>query len=211
MSRETSSIATANANNLELHKGDQFIIALDISSSMQATDCPSGLSRTKYTLEQFEIFVKEASKYDPDGVSLLAFGATVHAWPNVSGDKLDAVIQAVETKGYEGATMTHSVVQKAYAEHVSSKNEQTVLMVFTDGQPTDEEALLKVIADITNQVKDPREFCITFITVGMRSAGLENFLAKLDDGIPGAKYDIVDVKHLEDVDFYKAFDGAIND
>lgn len=202
---------TVNANNLELNKGDDFIIALDISASMQATDCPGGVSRTAYALEQFGVFVKEASKWDTDGVSLYGFGANVTAFPDVSADKLDATIDQLKAKGYEGLTMTHLVVQKAYAEHVERKNEQTVLMLFTDGEPTDQEALLKVIADITNQVKDEREFNIAFITVGQRSAGLATFLAKLDDNIPGAKYDIVDVKALEEVDFYQAFDGALND
>lgn len=205
-------IATpVNTNNLELNKGDDFIIGLDISASMQATDCPGGLSRTTYALEQFTVFVKEASKWDTDGVSVYGFGVNVHAIPDVAEDKLDAAIEQIKSKGYEGATMTHLVVQKAYAEHLERKNEQTVLMLFTDGEPSDGAALLKVIADITNNVKDEREFNIAFITVGVRPAGLEAFLAKLDDGIPGAKYDIVDVKRLEEVDFYKAFDGALND
>lgn len=204
-------IPTANVNNLELNKGDDFIIALDISASMQATDCPGSLSRTKYALEQFGVFVKEASKWDTDGVSLYAFGVNVHTLPDVNADGLDAAIGQITSKPYEGATMTHSVVQKAYAEHLERKNEQTVLMVFTDGEPSDPDSLLKTIADITNQVKDEREFNIAFITVGNRTPGLEAFLAKLDDGIPGAKYDIVDVKRLEEVDFYKAFDGALND
>lgn len=203
--------AAVNTNNLELNKGDDFIIGLDISGSMQATDCPNGASRLTYSLESFSTFVKEASKYDTDGVSLYAFGANVHTYPDVAPDKLDAVIDELSKKPLEGMTMTHLVVQKAYAEHVERKNEQTVLMLFTDGNPTDEEALFKTIADITNKVKDEREFNIAFVSVGQRNAQLEAFLTKLDDAIPGAKYDIVDVKKLEEVDFYKAFDGALND
>ncbi len=207
----TASAPAVNANNLELNKGDDFIIALDISASMQATDCPAGLTRTAYALEQFGVFVKEASKWDTDGVSVYGFGVNVHAFPDVAADKLDETIEKVKAIGYEGATMTHSVIAKAYAEHLERKNEQTVLMVFTDGEPSDQDAVFKTIADITNQVQDEREFNIAFITVGNRSPGLEAFLTKLDDALPGAKYDIVDVKRLEDVDFYKAFDGALND
>lgn len=206
-----ASAPTANTNNLELNKGDDFIIGLDISGSMGATDCPGGLSRLKYSLEQFAVFVKEASKWDTDGVSLYAFGVNVHQYKDVAPEKLDDTITALTNKGTEGATMTHLAVQAAYAEHLERKNEQTVVMLFTDGEPSDQEALLKTIADITNQVNDEREFNIAFITVGNRTPGLEAFLAKLDDGIPGAKYDIVDVKRLEEVDFYKAFDGALND
>ena len=202
---------TVNAANFELNKGDDFIVALDISGSMQATDCPAGLSRIIYSLEQFYTFVKEASKWDTDGVSLYAFGVNVHDYPDVAIDKLDGVIGELRGKKLEGATMTHLAVQKAYDEHVARKNDQTVLFVFTDGEPSDEGALLGTIAQITNQVKDEREFNIAFITVGQRSASLSAFLAKLDDNIPNAKYDIVDVKALEEVDFYAAFDGALND
>lgn len=200
-----------NSNNLELNKGDDFIIGLDISGSMGSTDCPGGLSRLQYSLEQFGTFVKEASKWDTDGVSLYAFGINVHAYPDVAADKLDEVISQITSKGTEGATMTHLVIQKAYEEHKTRNNEQTVLMLFTDGEPSDMDAVFKVIADITQNVKDEREFNIAFITVGQRSPNLQAFLTKLDDALPGAKYDIVDVKTLEEVDFYRAFDGALND
>jgi Mg-chelatase subunit ChlD len=200
-----------NTQNLELNKGDDFIIGLDISASMQASDCPGGLTRSAYVLEQMRTFVKEASKWDTDGVSLYAFGTGVHAHPDVTADKLDETVDRLAKLPYEGATMTHLVVKKAWDEHKERNNEQTVLMLFTDGEPSDPEALLSNIASITNSVVDEREFNIAFITVGARSVGLEAFLAKLDDEIPGARYDIVDVKRLEEVDFYKAFDGALND
>jgi Mg-chelatase subunit ChlD len=211
MNATAQAIAPANGNNLELNKGDDFIIALDISASMQANDCPGGLSRTAYVLEQFGVFVKEASKWDTDGVSVYAFGVNVHKLPDVLEADLDAAIDTVKNKPYEGATMTHKLISEAFKEHKERKNEQTVLMVFTDGEPSDDTAVFKVIADITNQVADEREFNIAFITVGNRTPGLQAFLSKLDDNLPGAKYDIVDVKALEEVDFYKAFDGALND
>lgn len=205
-----TNITPVNANNLELNKGDDFIIALDVSASMQANDC-NGATRTQYLLEQFGVFVKEASKYDTDGVSLYAFGQKVTKFSDVAVDKLDETISKLKALPYEGMTMTHLVIADAYAEHVARNNEQTVLMIFTDGEPTDSDAVFKAIADITNKVKDEREFNISFITVGQRTASLEAWLSKLDDALPGAKYDIVDVKRLEEVDFYKAFDGALND
>ncbi|HET8668870.1 MAG TPA: hypothetical protein VFM10_12875, partial [Terriglobales bacterium] len=70
----------SNTNNLELNKGDDFIIGLDISGSMQATDCPGGASRIAYSIESFKTFANEAAKWDTDGVSLYAFGARVHTF-----------------------------------------------------------------------------------------------------------------------------------
>jgi len=207
----TTETAIVNANNLELNKGDDFIVALDISGSMQSSDCPGGMTRTAYSLEQFKTFVNEASKWDTDGVSVYGFGVSVHAFTDVQPENLESTINQIKSLPYEGATMTDKVISAAYAEHKAQANEQTVLLLFTDGEPSDPDAVLSTIAQITNDVKDEREFNISFITVGQRSASLDQFLTKLDDAIPGAKYDIVDVKRLEEVDFYKAFDGALND
>jgi Mg-chelatase subunit ChlD len=211
MSNAAPAAQTVNTNNLELNQGDDFIIALDISASMQATDCPGGTTRTQYLMEQFGVFVKEASKYDTDGVSVYAFGMNVHTFPDVAADKLDEAIEKLKKLPYEGMTLTAKVIEQAYAEHKQRSNEQTVLIIFTDGEPSDADSVFKTIARITNEVKDEREFNISFVTVGVRSPSLEAWLSKLDDALPGAKYDIVDVKRLEEVDFYKAFDGALND
>lgn len=203
-----SETLTQNANNLELNKGDQFIIGLDISGSMGATDCPGGLSRIAYTLETLKTFVREAAKWDPDGVSFYPFGAQCHAFPDMQPDDIDAKLAGIRL---EGATMTHLAIDRAYAEHKTKKNEQTFLMIFTDGEPSDPAAVQKSIVSITNDVSDEKEFRIAFLTVGVRSAGLDAWLTQLDDALPGAKYDIVDVKRIEDVDFMAAVDGALND
>lgn len=197
-----------NPNNLELNKGDQFIIGLDISGSMGTTDCPGGMSRINYTLETLKTFVREAAKWDPDGVSFYPFGVQCHAYPDMLPDAIDAKLVGIKL---EGATMTHLAIQAAYAEHKRKSNEQTFLMVFTDGEPSDPDALKKAIIDITNDVKDEKEFRIAFLTVGVRSTNLDAYLTALDDDLTGAKYDIVDVKRIEDVDFMAAVDGALND
>lgn len=200
----------STGNNLELNKGDQFIIGLDISGSMGSGDCPGGLTRIAYTRETLKVFVREASKWDPDGVSFYPFGATVHAYRDMKPDDIDTKIAALKL---EGATMTHLAITAAYKEHKEKKNEQTFLMIFTDGEPSDPDAVKQAIIDVTKDVSDEKEFRIAFLTVGQRSAGLNQYLIDLDDNLKsaGAKYDIVDVKALEEVDFMAAVNGALND
>lgn len=201
---------TTSANNLELNKGDQFIIGLDISRSMETQDCPGGMNRLNYTLETVRNFTREAAKWDPDGVSFYPFGAGVHAFPDLQPDDIDKKIATLKT---EGATMTHLAVDRAFAEHTQKKSEQTFLMLFTDGEPSDPDALKRSIIKITEQVKDPAEFRIAFLTVGQRTPALDAYLTALDDTLTsaGAKHDIVDVKRLEDVDFMAAVNGALTD
>lgn len=198
----------ADYDSLELKKGDSFIVALDISASMRNTDCPGDMSRYQYALEQCKQFAHEASKYDSKGVTILTFGATVHNAGHVTEDKIDGLLK---TNNFEGATNTNQVIQAAYDQHVKEGAKQTCLMIFTDGEPSNPDAVLKTIADITNKMKSNEEFTMIFITVGQRSPDLQEFLNVLDDDVPGAKYDIVSVNKLEDVDFATAFTKALTE
>lgn len=197
-------------SNLELNKGDQFIIALDISGSMGTRDCPNDATRIAYVQETLRVFTTEAAKWDPDGVSLYAFGAACYAHQDQQPDQIDQLITQYASK-LEGMTMTHLAIEQAYKEHKSKGSEQTFLLLFTDGDPSDRDAVKKTIARITNEVTDEKEFRIGFITVGNRTSSLNEYLTDLDDNLKEAKYDIVDVKKLEEVDFYAAVNGALTD
>lgn len=206
---EATAKKEANPNNLELNKGDNFIFGVDVSGSMATTDCPGGLSRIEYLKEKVSAFCNEASKYDDDGIDILAFGHQVTPYEKVTADRAAEVVGKL--KATEGATMTHDLIRKAWEMHKAGDYEQTVLFVATDGSPSDREAVKQAIIDITNQVEDEREFNISFLTVGKIDADLSKFLTDLDDDLKGAKYDIVDVKELESIDFLTAFVGALND
>jgi Mg-chelatase subunit ChlD len=201
--------ATSNPNNLELNKGDNFIFGVDVSGSMAMNDCPNGMTRIEFLKEKVIAFAKEASKYDEDGIDVIAFGHNVTPYTGVTAEKAAEVIGKL--KADEAATDTAGLIRKAWDLHKAGGYEQTVLFVATDGDPTDKEAVKQAIIDITNNVGDEREFNISFLTVGQISSPLQAFLTALDDDLKGAKYDIVDVKALESVDFLSAFAGALND
>lgn len=197
-------------NQLELNKGDNIIFAVDISRSMGATDCPGGMSRIDYVKESLKTFVNEAAKYDDDGIDLITFGVNVVAHPKLTPASAETLVNSLGA--IEGATNTSGAISKAWELHKQGGYDQTVLMIATDGEPSDEAAVFKVIADITNNLtKGEHEFGISFLTAGVRTPSLQAFLTKLDDALPGAKYDIVDVKEFDKVNFAQAFDGALHD
>ncbi len=198
-----------NPNNLELNKGDNFIFGVDVSGSMAHNDCPGGLSRINFLKEKVIQFAAEASKWDTDGIDVLTFGSKITPYQGVTAEKAAELIGGFQAN--EGSTDTAGLIKAAYDLHKAGGYEQTTLFVATDGAPNDKDAVLKTIADITNDVKNEREFNISFLTVGKIDDGLRAFLTVLDDALPGAKYDIVDVKELESVDFEAAFLGALND
>lgn len=197
------------ANNFELNKGDNFIFAVDVSGSMGHNDCPGNLTRIEFLKEKVKLFATEASKWDEDGIDVLTFGHQVTPYLGVTAETAGEIIGKLGAN--EGSTDTAGVIRKAYELHKNAGKAQTTLFVATDGEPNDRQAVKQAIIDITNDVKDEREFNISFLTVGKIDAGLAAFLTALDDDLSAAKYDIVDVKELESVDFMSAFMGALND
>lgn len=196
-------------SNLELNQGDNFIFCVDVSGSMENSDCPGGLTRINFLKEKVIQFAGEAAKYDPDGIDVITFGHQVKTFEKITTEKASEIIGKL--KADESATQTHSAIQKAWDLHKAGGHQQTVVFIATDGEPTSRADVKSAIVDITNKVGDEREFNIAFLTVGNIDAKLKEFLDSLDDDLKGAKFDIVDVKALEEVDFMTAFAGALND
>lgn len=195
------------ASQFELDKTDQFIVGLDISGSMQTKDCPGDTTRFSYVMEQMKVFIAEAAKWDPDGVSFYVFNNTLQTYPDVAS--VATINDVIAKLRPSGGTNTHLAITAAYAEHKKKGSEQTFFMLFTDGEPSDPEAVKKAIIDITQDVKDEKEFRISMLTVGTRTQALDAWLSALDNDLTGAKYDIIDIERLENVDFETAVANAI--
>jgi Mg-chelatase subunit ChlD len=208
-SSETETAGGYGMSQLELNKGDDFIFCIDVSASMQTKDCPNSMSRIDFCKEKAIVFAREASKWDENGIDVLTFGAQIKPYPSVTGDKAADIISGL--KANEGTTNTHDAINKAYELHKASGAKQTVCFIVTDGAPADPSLVRSAIVDITNKLTDEHEFAISFLTVGQIDGQLRSFLDGLDDNLKGAKYDIVDVKALEEVDFLAAFSGALHD
>lgn len=202
----------SNANNLELNVGDQFIFALDVSRSMGVKDCPGGKSRIEFCKESAKLFATEADKYDPDGADYFTFGSAVTPYLNRTKDQAIALIDGIEAN--EGATETAQVIEAAWKRaqelRANGCTDNIVLMIVTDGAPSDPEAVKTVIRGIADSLTNGEEFGMIFLTVGQIDDALKAFLTDLDDNL-NAKHDIVDVKDFMSVNFAQAFDGATHD
>jgi Mg-chelatase subunit ChlD len=195
-----------DTKNLELNKGDNIVVAVDRSASMKKKDCPGDTARIDYLKEGTVALIEEASKYD-SGVDVIAFGSTISVFEGVTPATAKQTVAKIDAT--EGQTNTHAAIQAAWELHKKHKEKQTVLLLATDGEPSDEDKVMSTIADITKAMNDEHEFAICFLVVGKPSAELEKFLKRLDDAVPGAKHDIVDVQPFS-ADFSKAFEGALH-
>lgn len=203
---------TSNPKNLELNVGDQILFGLDVSASMQTTDCPGSLSRIEYAKEQAKVFASEAGKYDEDGADYFTFGSKVTPYYSQTVEQAHKLIADITAK--EASTDTAGVIQSMWkrAQELRSNGvtDNIVAMIITDGEPRDREAVKKTIRDIAETLDNGEDFGIIFLTIGNIEPGLESFLTELDDTL-NAKHDIVDVKNFLDVNFEEAFAGAVHD
>jgi hypothetical protein len=207
------------SNTLELNPNKQYILCGDISASMQSQDpkC-GGQSRYAYMLEKFKSFITESKDFDPDGPIVLMFGENVYLY---AVPTLDSIDSKLTNPVFEGFTNTHLVVGKAWEIHQHEKSllkkegkshAGTVVMLFTDGQPTNQAALERKIIEIANTIDNDEEFSIGFILVGTIDSNLRAYLDKIDDGLTGkVKYDIVGTTEIEGLTFLKAVNNAINE
>lgn len=192
---------------LELKKGDQVIFLVDRSGSMDTRDC-DGDSRYNACREKIKAFVRGATKFDPDGISVHLFNNRVELHTDVADPA--AVDKLIDSHRPAGGTATHLAIQAAWKEHLDKKSSATFVAIFTDGAPEGyEREVEQTITNIANSMGSPEEFRILFLTVGVRSPELSNYLEHLDSSLKGAKYDIVGVDELNAVDFDQAISDLI--
>lgn len=191
---------------LELKKGDQIIFLVDRSGSMDTTDC-DGDSRYNCVREKIKAFVRGASKFDPDGVSVHLFNNRVELHTDVADPA--TVDKLIDAHKPGGGTATHLAIQAAWREHKTKSSAATFVVLFTDGDPSEPTEVENTIVNITKTMSSPEEFRLSFLTVGKRSPELSSWLERLDSSLKGAKYDIVGVEELNNVDFDQAIADLI--
>lgn len=205
-------------NNIEIDPNKQYILAGDISGSMTQQDSKcAGLQRYDYMVEKFRSFIKISEDYDPDGPTIILFGEKVTVFRNTTLAAIESKLTRID---FEGFTHTNLVIDEAFKLHREEKvelakqgkaHQGTVLMIFTDGAPTNRAAVARSIINVANTIDTREEFSIIFLTVGMIAPDLKDWLVMIDDNLKEAKLDIVDVKALEEVSFLGAVKGALTD
>lgn len=198
-------------STLELHADDNYILALDVSASMQNADCKDEngfpVTRFVYALRRFKEFCHAAAEVSEKGICMFSFGQQVKQKDHITQEEIDQCIQFMHPS--EMCTNTHSLVDAAYEEHKEDGHDHTKVLIVTDGEPTKPAALMESIVNITKQLESADSFRLIFLTVGEISRELKTFLDTIDSGLTDAQFDIVDIMRLEDVTFMGAMEKSI--
>jgi Mg-chelatase subunit ChlD len=182
-----------------------YVVIIDKSGSMVATDTTSGQSRFKAAEESTVAIATMLEQYDPDGITVIPFSGSFKVYDNTTAAKVADIFKEHSPMG--GTILTpplqycFDTYLKLKADGKAKENGMIVLVV-TDGQPSDGEQVAKAITAFTHKLDNgDGEFGISFVQIG-RDAEATAFLKRLDDDLTGAgaKFDIVDTKTIDEVE-----------
>lgn len=175
-----------------------FILVVDASGSMTTADMPGGRTRWEAMQETAQQFARDISKIDSDGIGLVIFnGQTITTQDGVGPDE---VRLAFESRNPRSSTPLAGALTAALGLAGKSPKKDFIL-VFTDGEPDDKQAVVDVIRKQANKQETDEDLTFLFVQVG-RDARATAFLKMLDDDLKGAKFDIVDVKTMDEAEAF---------
>lgn len=208
-----------NASATDRLQNRDYTLIIDKSGSMGDTRDYNGKSRWEVAREGTVAIAREINKYDPDGITVYPFAGSFKRYDNVTPDKVE---QIFTENSPMGGTDLAGVLKDALQSFQNRKAKGElkangeIILVVTDGEPNDRDAVKKVIVDATKKLDNgDGELGISFIQIG-KDGTASQFLKSLDDDLVkiGAKFDIVDTKtfdEIENMSFQDVLIAALDD
>ncbi len=195
--------------SLEIKKGDRIFVVVDRSGSMgERDDACDGKVKFDWMQETLLSYVDGAEKFALDGIFLVFFNNIVDVFGNVTTK--DQARELMRTHRPRGGTDTHLALNAVFNAHASMGPGSSFVLIFTDGEASDIEALKRSIVNVTHNVATPEDFRIGFFPVGTVDGPLQAMFDELDEGLTDAKFDIVGVLKPEDAPFELAIAAIID-
>lgn len=192
---------TESVSNEQLANYD-FVVMIDKSGSMETKDCPGGKSRWQYAEEYAVSIATKCAEFDSDGIDVVLFAGQAKEFKGVTPEKVSQIFRENSPSGGTDTAAALKHVFDGYNIRKSAGNAKPIIIVcVTDGAPSDQEAVDRVIIEHTKGMGDDNETGIQFVQIGKDQAA-RTFLQYLDDGLEakGAKFDIVDCKNEEEME-----------
>jgi uncharacterized protein YegL len=210
-----------------------YTLIIDKSGSMSTADVGGGQTRWQAVQESTMALAARCQQLDPDGMTVYLFATHFQRFDNVTAAKVAEIFSQNQPGG---STDLAAVLKDAFQSYFSrkaageAKRNGELIIVVTDGEPNDQDAVAKVIIDATHRMDRDEELAVSFIQIG-RDASAKAFLERLDDDLVGpqkqgffsklfggakrsAKFDICDTvtfNGLEDIPITEVLLKAIED
>ncbi len=212
-----------------------YTLILDKSGSMREQDVGGGQSRWQAVQESTLALARRCEQFDPDGLTVYLFSSDFRRYDNVTSDRVAALFAENKPGGY---TNLAEVLKDAFDNYFrrkaagKAKPSGELILVITDGAPSNEEAVVDVIVAATHRMERDEELGVSFLQIG-RDQEASAFLKRLDDDLVGppqktgffqrifggggrraARFDICDTltfSDMEDRSFSDVLLSALND
>ncbi len=179
-----------------------YTLVIDRSGSMDTKDCPNGQSRWKCAEETTVQIAGKLQEFDPDGITVMTFAGDFDLHENTRDDGVAAIFSEKSPGGGTSLAPVLNDIFKRYNAEKKAGNTKpngAIVMIITDGAPRDPDQVATAITNFTKGLADGREeFGIEIVQVG-QDPGARDYLKRLDSGLTNAKYDIVGVTTMEDL------------
>ncbi|MBY0358476.1 MAG: hypothetical protein K2W82_10790 [Candidatus Obscuribacterales bacterium] len=199
-----------------------LVAFLDMSGSMGEEHNDPTLGRTtrwNVGIDAVTKLLSQVAQYDADGADVLFFDDELIIKTGVTPEKMLGIAKGL---GPRGGTLLAPPLQYAFDKYLKAKPivqgggwfskgktvgyekmspaKQLCLIGYTDGAPSDGNAVAKSIVDATKRIKKDADLGILLIQVGNNS-GAKAYLERLNNDLEseGADCDCVAVCNIEDI------------
>lgn len=190
----------------DILKERDYYLLIDLSGSMITEDCPEDSSRFHFVKETTLAFVTKIINFDPDGITVITFANQHQIFDNIkSRGQIDEIFRKKPAGGTFLATPLQWVFDRYLKEKKQGNTKQngSYIIIITDGAAEDKADVKKAISAFSQQLDNQTEIGLLFLRIGNDESAIE-FLNELDIALKPptgtAKYDIVSVSTIEEVD-----------
>lgn len=191
---------------LEALKLIDAILLIDHSTSMDEMSLRFSGKNRMHEVEEAAIGIaRAAEKFDTDGITVIPFSTKAVLVDNVTSDKVKQVFAEYTPNGNTNlAAALELALEKA-----QKSGKQTAVMIYTDGEPNDEKAVMNILNRAGTTLGRPK-IGFVFVQVGT-APGATKFLEKLDDELTVDVVDTLSAADAENLGYpelvYCAFNG----
>eukprot|EP01100_Stratorugosa_tubuloviscum_P012615 TRINITY_DN6033_c0_g1_i6.p1 TRINITY_DN6033_c0_g1~~TRINITY_DN6033_c0_g1_i6.p1 ORF type:complete len:440 (+),score=230.08 TRINITY_DN6033_c0_g1_i6:76-1320(+) len=154
---------------------------------------------------------------DPDGITLFLFSSPTTSHPKYEHLRTAEEVERIfNSNSPSGTTDLAGVLNQAFNEHFrtfANSHIPSTILVITDGEPNDKEAVKRTIISATKRMNRDEELSVSFIQIG-NDARAKQFLTTLDNDLHGASFDIIDqvtTNELQNSSFEEIIRKSISD
>ncbi len=144
---------------IDLENRDYTLI-IDKSASMAKKDCEGGRRRWDVMQETTFGLASKCEEFSPDGITVYTFSSLFRRYDNVTASKVEQIFSENEPVGRTEMGEVLKDALKSYfkrKEQGQAKLGGEIILVVTDGQPDNHQAVIKTIINATQKIDRDEE------------------------------------------------------